>query len=287
MPAVYSIPGEAEHQDMTGFGRQITEFIPGVMAETVYPQMPHSDKLQFVRKMALAWRGVWDLPLPSPPRIGELIAEDIDGVVCVSVGPDRHYSLGGPYTSVREWLKARILCAVDSLDRTEGIDDYKEEYMVPIQTFVGTRLDQIPETVEECPITALHVDMGLHNVIVSADDHKDIKAIIDWEFSDSAPFLAAYECLDMLFRYGGPNGFGTEYAQADELRSAFWESIPEWEAHWESQGVKDFMEWFRFALFLQPRYADKNLSKAGQKEFWAENIRVVEGMVKKYGEPES
>ncbi|RBR18920.1 uncharacterized protein FIESC28_05842 [Fusarium coffeatum] len=82
MPAVYSIPGEAEHQQRTGFGRQITEFIPGVMAETVYPQMPHSDKLQFVRKMALAWQGVWDLPIhPSelPHQIGELSAEDVDG----------------------------------------------------------------------------------------------------------------------------------------------------------------------------------------------------------------
>lgn len=43
------------------------------------------------------------------------------------------------------------------------------------------------------------------------------------------------------------------------------------------------MEWFRFGRFLQPQYADKELSMAEKKEFWAENIRVVEGMLKKYG----
>ena len=129
----------------------------------------------------------------------------------------------------------------------------------------------------------MHIDMGLHNIIVSAEDHTQINAIIDWELCASAPFVAADYCLEMLFRYGAPNGFGTEYAQADELRSAFWDTIPKWKAHWESQGTKDFMEWFRFGRFLQPQYADKELSMAEKKEFWAENIRVVEGMLKKYG----
>ena len=224
MSAVYSIPGEAEHQEKTGFGRQITEFIPGVMAEAVYPQMPHSDKLQFVRKMALAWQGVWQLPIyPAelPRQKGELTAEDVNGVICVFVGSDRHYSLGGPFTSVREWLKRRLLHEVDSLRRAEGIEDYKDEYMYRIQTFMDNRLDQIPETVEDCPIVAMHIDMGLDNIIVSAEDHTQINAVIDWELCVSAPFVAADYCLEMLFRYGAPNGFGTEYAQADELRSAF------------------------------------------------------------------
>lgn len=77
----------------------------------------------------------------------------------------------------------------------------------------------------------MHIDMGLHNIIVSAEDHTQINAIIDWELCASAPFVAADYCLEMLFRYGAPNGFGTEYAQADELRSAFWDTIPKWKAH--------------------------------------------------------
>lgn len=282
MAAVYSIPGEAERQRSTGFGRQITQFVPGVLAERVYSDMPHTDRLELVRKMALAWQACWDLPLPSPRQIGELIATDNDGIISLSVGPDRHFSLGGPFTSVREWLKGRLRHAVSSLRRTGGIDDYKDEYMAAIQAFVDNRLDRIPQTVEECPITALHVDMGLHNVLVAEDNHKEVKAIIDWELCASAPFLAAHPCIEMLFRMGAPNGFGTEYPHADGLRSAFWGAIPEWKARWESQGARDFMEWFRFALLLRPEYCPKEKSKAEKWAFWAENIRVVEGMLKKY-----
>lgn len=244
--------------------------------------MSHANKLELVRNMALAWQACWDLPLPSPRQIGELIALDNNGSISLSVGPDRHFSLGGPFTSVREWLRARLQHAVTSLGRANGIDDYKEKYMASIQEFVDNTLDQIPQTVEECPIVALHVDMGLHNVLLSADDHKQINAIIDWELCASAPFLAAHTCLEMLFRMGASNGFGAEYPQADQLRSAFWDSIPKWKAYRESQGAKDFMEWFRFALFMQPEYCSNKKPRAEKMEFWAENIRVVEGMLKKY-----
>lgn len=283
MPAVYSIPGEAEHQKATGLGRQITQFVPGIIAESVYPDMPHADKLGLVRKMALAWQACWDLPLPSPRQIGELLAVDNNGSINLTVGPDRHFSLGGPFTSVREWLKARLRHAVASLDRASGIDDYKEEYMTSIQAFVDNRLDQMPQTIEECPIVALHIDMGLHNLIVAEHDYQEINSIIDWELCASAPFLAAYTCLEMLFRRGAPNGFGVEYPQADLLRSAFWDTIPKWKAYWESQSARDFMEWFQFSLFLKPEYCSAKMPKAKKMEFWAENIRVVEGMLKKYG----
>ncbi|KAM3485677.1 hypothetical protein MY8738_001207 [Beauveria namnaoensis] len=282
MAAVYSIPGEAEHQQSTGFGRQITQFVPGVLAERVYSDMSHTDRLELVRKMAMAWQACWDLPLPSPRQIGEIIATDNNGSISLAVGPDRHFSLGGPFTSVREWLQGRLRHAVSSLTRASGIDDYKDEYMPAIQAFVDNRLDRIPQTVEECPITALHVDMGLHNVLVAEDNHTEIKAIIDWELCASAPFLAAHPCIEVLFRMGAPNGFGAEYPHADQLRSAFWDAIPEWKARWESQAVKDFMEWFRFALSLRPEYCPKEKSKAEKWEFWAENIRVVECMLKKH-----
>ncbi len=132
-----------------------------------------------------------------------------------------------------------------------------------------------------CPVVALHADMGLHNVLVAEDNHAEINAIIDWELCASAPFLAAHGCLEMLFRRGAPNGFGAAYEHAEELRRAFWDAIPKWKAHWESQGAKDFMEWFRFALFLKPEYCPKEKS---EPEFWAENMRVVESMLNKYGQ---
>lgn len=287
MPAVYSIPGEAEHQRVTGFGRQITQFVPGVIAEEVYPHMSHADKLKLVRKVALAWQACWDLPLPSPHQIGELIATDSNGSISLTIAPDRHFSLGGPFTSVSDWLRARLQHAVASLERAAAIDDFKDEYLASIKAFVDSRLDQIPKTVDHCPIVAIHVDMGLHNLLVSTDDYTAIKAIIDWEFCASAPFLAAYECIDMLFRMGAPNGFGVEYPQADELREAFWNAIPKWKAQMESQGAKDFMEWFRFARFMKPEYCSSKMSKAEKMEFWAENIRIVEGMLRRYSAEKS
>ena len=290
MPAIYSIPGEAEHQRATGFGRQITQFVPGIIAERVYPEMSHEDRLELVRKMALAWQACWDLPLSLPRRIGELIATEDDsgsGNISLTVGPDRHYSLGGPFTFVREWLRARFLQAVASLKRASGIDEFKEEYMASVESFADNQLDQIPDTVEQCPIVALHIDMGLHNVLLSADNHTQINAIIDWELCASAPFLAPHTCLEMLFRKGAPNGFGDEYPHADQLRNAFWDAIPKWKTCFQSQGARDFIEWFRFALFMQPEYCSSKISKEEKWVFWAENRRVVQSMLRKYGAEKS
>lgn len=283
MPAVYSIPGESKHQQITGLGRQITQFVHGVVVEEFYPQMSHADKLKLICRMALAWQACWDLPIPLPRQIGEIIATDTSDHVDLTIGPDRHFSLGGPFTSVRDWLKARLQHAFRSLERATGIDDFKEDYLASIKASVASHLDRIPQTVEDCPIVAIHVDMGLHNVLVSPDDRSEILAIIDWEFCASAPFLAAYECIEMFFRHGAPNGYGSEYPRADELRASFWNSIPKWKAHMESQGAKDFTEWLRFARFMKPEYCSSKMPKAERMEFWAENIRVVDGMLRKYG----
>ncbi|KAK2611929.1 hypothetical protein QQS21_002035 [Conoideocrella luteorostrata] len=282
MPTVYSIPGEAEHQRTTGFGRKITQFVPGVIAERVYPDMSHAERLELGRKMALAWQACWNLPLPSPRQIGGLMATDNDGNISLTVGPDRHFSLGGPFTSVRERLRARLQHAIGSLQITNGINDYKEENMAPIQTIVDNRLDKIPQAVEECPIVALHVDMGVHNMLVSADDHKEINAIIDWELCASAPFLAAHEFLEGLFRMGASNGSGVEYPRADQRRSAFCDAIRTWKRRWESPRAKDCMEWLRFALFMQPEYCSNKLPRSEKWQFRAENRRVVEAMIEKY-----
>jgi len=120
MPAVYSIPGEAENQRVTGFGSQITQFVSGIMSEEIYPHMSHANNLKLVRKVALAWQACWDLPLPSPCQIGELIAIDSNSSISLTVGPDRHFSLGGPFTSVREWLRARLQHAVASSGQVQG-----------------------------------------------------------------------------------------------------------------------------------------------------------------------
>ncbi|KAF1826616.1 uncharacterized protein K489DRAFT_428959 [Dissoconium aciculare CBS 342.82] len=125
--------------------------------------------------------------------------------------------------------------------------------------------------------------MGLHNVLVADENHAKMNAVIDRELCASAPFLAAYDCIDALFRMGAPNGHGPGYPRADELRTAFWSAIPKWQTHQQSDAAKNFIEWFHFARKMKPEYCSRQLPKSEKMEFWGENIRVVEAMLANYG----
>ncbi|KAL5092417.1 hypothetical protein Trisim1_001669 [Trichoderma cf. simile WF8] len=282
IPPVYPIPGELVHQSITGMGRQITRYIPGQVVLPIYAGLSHKERLIFVRKLALAFSACWEIQLPEPRLIGELIASNVDGHITLRVGPDRHHGLGGPFHSVRDYLRAYIKCCFVLLEMQQGIEEYKEKYLHRIREFVNTRLHEISEIVETVPIVAMHADMGPHNIIVSNQIPTEIQAIIDWEFLESAPYASLHREMEMFFREIAPNGFGLEYERADELREAFWSSIPNWKRWNESEATQTFLEWFRFGLFMKPEYRPKELSDEERDSFWAENIRVVEGMFDKY-----
>lgn len=72
IPKVYMIPGEAHLQSITGFGRQIAQFIDGSMAVSIYAAMSHETRMTFVRNMARAYEAIWDLPLPQGQRFSTL-----------------------------------------------------------------------------------------------------------------------------------------------------------------------------------------------------------------------
>ncbi|KAI0541620.1 hypothetical protein GGR58DRAFT_455543 [Xylaria digitata] len=282
VPPVYAIPGEKKRQEATGMGRQITRLILGVMASTTYPQLSHEDKLIFVRKMALAFQACWQIQLPKPHLIGELIADEIDDRVVLRIGPDRHYGLGGPFTSVREYLQAHIRSSLVALEKQEGIRKYKERFLDRIRDLVDNHLHNIPVIVEDISIVAMHADLGPHNVIVSCQAHTEIRAVIDWEFVASAPYASLHRIIEMLFRKSAPNGFGPEYDRADELREAFWGTIPDWRQANQSEATLAFLEWFKFALFMKPEWQPEDLPEDVMQDFWRENIRVVEGILEKY-----
>ncbi|KAL9092996.1 MAG: hypothetical protein Q9165_004134 [Trypethelium subeluteriae] len=183
VPPVYPIPGEMERQEITGMGRQITQLIPGVMASSVYPRLSHEDKLIFL----------------TANEVGERV---------LTIGPDRHHGLGGPFTSVRGYLQARIRSSLVALEKQQGIEEYQERFLDRIRDFVNNRLHNIPSVVEDIPIVAMHADMGPHNIIVSSDMHTEIRAVIDWEFVASAPYASLHRIFEMLFRKSAPNGFG-------------------------------------------------------------------------------
>ncbi|KND91017.1 hypothetical protein TOPH_04427 [Tolypocladium ophioglossoides CBS 100239] len=117
VPPVYPIPGEKKRQEVTGMGRQITRLIPGVMASSVYLRLSHEERLTFVRAMALAFQACWRIQLPEHHPIGELIADEIDGWIVLRIGPDRQYGLGGPFTSVRDYLRAYIRSSLIALEK--------------------------------------------------------------------------------------------------------------------------------------------------------------------------
>jgi hypothetical protein len=231
-------------------GRQITQFVPGVVASSIYANLSHEERLTFVRKMALAFRACWQIELPTPRRIGELIARrSKDDAIALEVGPDRHHGLGGPFQSVRKYLRAYIKSSLAALKKQQGIEECKNRYLNRLKDFVRSRLDTaIPSVVEDIPAVLIHADMGLHNVIVSEQTPTDIRAVIDWEFASSAPYLSLHRIIEMLFRKPAPNGFGVEYDRASELGKAFWGAIPEWERWNQTEAARVFLEWFRFGL---------------------------------------
>lgn len=283
-PPVYPIPGELARQKDTGMGRQITKFIPGVTAGAVYPKMPHEDKLIFVRNMALAFEACWRIQLPPDHLIGELVADLVDDRIALKIEPDRHYGLNDSFSSVRDYLRAHIRSSLAALEKPNSIKDYQDLYLDRIRYFVENNMHQIPAIVEDIPIVAIHADMGPHNVIVSADNHAEVLAIIDWEFVESAPYASLDREIEMLFRKFAANGYGIEYDHADELREAFWNAIPEWKRWQESDATQTFLEWFRFCRFMKPEYRSDDLPDDEKEVFWRHNIQAVENILKKYSE---
>ncbi|KAL9095546.1 MAG: hypothetical protein Q9163_006504 [Psora crenata] len=158
VPPVYPIPGEMERQEATGMGRQITRLIPGDMASTAYSRLSHEERLVLVQKVALAFQACWQIQLPQPHLIGELLGDETNGL---TIGPDRHYNLGGLFITVRGYLRAYIRSSFSALVKQQGIDEYKGQYLGRIGEFIDRPEYGIPAVVEDIPIVAMHADMGL------------------------------------------------------------------------------------------------------------------------------
>jgi hypothetical protein len=207
LPPVYPIPGEEQRQKTTGMGRQIARLIPGPMASSVYPRMSHQEKVVFVRNMALTFQASWRILLPKERLIGELCADQVGDGIVLNVGPDRHYSLGGRFTSVRDYLRAYSCSSLDVFKRQQGIDEYKARFLRQVADFVRDGMHNIPAIVEDVPIVTVHSEIGPHNVILSPTKLTDIMAIIDWEFVAIAPYASLHRVIEMLFRESVSNGF--------------------------------------------------------------------------------
>ncbi|MCJ1344451.1 hypothetical protein MMC31_002654 [Peltigera leucophlebia] len=126
-----------------------------------------SIRIVFVQNMTLAFQDIWHIPLPQPRLIDELCATQAGNHVILNVGPNRHYSLGGPFISVRNYLRTHICSALDAFKRQQGSKEYKARDLQRVTDFVERVMNYIPAVVEEIPVVAVYADMRPHNVILS------------------------------------------------------------------------------------------------------------------------
>jgi hypothetical protein len=191
------------------------------MASAVYPKLNHEQKLAFVQRLALAFDALWNISLPQERLIGELIvARKNDEQFIISVGPDRYNSLGGPFTSVADYLRTFIQVKFRKFEEQNRIEEYKSKYLPSVAAFVNTGMHNVPAIVEQIPIVPLHLDMALHNILVSIANPTRLEAIIDWEFCASAPYASMHRVMETFFRVPERRGFGPEIHGAQELRQA-------------------------------------------------------------------
>ena len=286
IPAAYPIDQKWIDRYFPSKKIQITKFIPGgVMAYLAYPKMSHEQQLHFVRNFACAFDSLWNIKLPSDTMIGGITATRQGDVTRISIGSNCQHDIDGPQASVSDFLRAYIRQHVEALDKVpseEGLDPFKAKYLQPLKDFIESGMPNIPSTVEQIPVVLAHSDMGIHNVIVSAKDPTEILAIIDWEFVATYPFVWLEHLFENLFRPPSVNGKGPEYPGAAELRDAFWQSMPKWNALKDSEAAQVFREWCRFGMLLKPEPWIEDLDEDRQKFHLAENIKVVEEVLAKW-----
>jgi hypothetical protein len=234
IPAAYPIDQKWIDRYFPGENILITKFVPaGVVAFRSFPKMSHEQWLRFVQNFARAFNGLWNVDLPSDTMIGGVTARREGDVTMLSIGPNRQH---GPQASVSDFLRAYIRQRVDALKNLpteQGLDQFKAKYLQPLHDFVESGMPNIPPIVDQVPVVLAHSDMGLHNVIVSAKDPTELLAIIDWEFVATYPFVWLEHLFENLFRPRSVNQKMPEYPGEDQLREAFWGSMPKW------NGLKD------------------------------------------------
>ncbi|MBE3041793.1 phosphotransferase [Candidatus Bathyarchaeota archaeon] len=205
IPNVYAAVGKGDE----GLQLQITEFIPGVMADSIYYNLNMDGKKAIVGHMARSFAGLWESPISKQVTgIGKAVISPGDASLpAITVIAERQSGIGGPriggrFESVSSYLKAWVRHRFARLEAQNGVDEYKAQLLEPIRQFVETDLEpRLPTDVDEIPVVLMHADMGLHNIIVSPKYPHDFQAVIDWESIAGQPFLVAVpNLIEPLFQ---------------------------------------------------------------------------------------
>ncbi|KAK3306215.1 uncharacterized protein B0T15DRAFT_494324 [Chaetomium strumarium] len=242
---------------------------------------------------ARAFAALWELPVAriNSAVFGEAVISLLpsdssdDGLLSITVGPEKQDGVEGPFDSVSSFLRAWILHRFEKLEAQHGIDEYKALLLPSIRNFVQCKLDsQLPKGLDKTPVVLMHTDLGLHNVLVSESSPYEFTAVIDWEFVSCLPFLCAVpRLIEPMFREGlGHDEKGALLEEAIQpLREAFLNEIKEVMASVEGQ---TFLEWYEFGLYMKPNaYMKFGASPEERMASW-ENISVVERFLNRWGQ---
>ena len=281
LPDMFPLPAEEARERKTGWAIQISRFIPGIIASSVYNGLYHYQKRRLVQNIARAYTALWEIPLPQDYDIGALVAskrlkeEAPNGTkkwhLKLKVCPNY---LGGPFQNVSDYLLAPIKAQLRNLEVQQGIDEFKKHYLKRIQRLAEA--PRIPEIVNDIPNVVTHLELGPHNIIVDKEESFEIKAIIGWEAVASVPFGASNWQIEKWF-------FKNQ-AVAWDLRKAFWDTVPKKRSRLqESQAMKLYLEWCSFIEDMVPEPCfDKSMSTDEREMKWVANIRSTETFLAKH-----
>lgn len=263
---------------------QISAFVPGIMADVAYPPLGLPEKVRLLKRIAHVFDAVWSLiPLPPNSQIGETLIDP--DTHALSIGPDRRYQTGGPFSSVLSYLECWIRRRVLMLQEQEGVDEYKSKYLDRILQFTATMPSSIPDCVNQVPIVVTHADMGLHNMILDSDPPHDLKAIIDWEFVYCYPFpFSVSRIIEPMFSDHSEVETGSELERTEKLRTAFWNEIPIWRDLLSQESCQVFLAFYNFGLFLKVEaLRGGELDVEAKWRSWNRSCSVVDTFLDMYG----
>lgn len=261
-------------QVSSALGVQVTEFVEGEVGVKLYYQLDVTDKMRIVKEIARVLDTLWRIKVPEGQnRIGEAIANR--DPFAITVGPERGHGLGGPFSSVTEYLKAWITHRTRAVEMTEFIDEFKEDVLPGVYQLLEWG-PIIPPEVENVPVVLFHSDLALRNMIFSSSSSCTLKAVIDWELVDCAPFAVAIPMFIEPLFWKDANGKNKHAEGSSELREAFWDEIPYWKGQMENEATQCFLEWYEFGRSIvayPPREDDTTPEQ--RRELWKKNTESV------------
>ncbi|KAF8468772.1 hypothetical protein JB92DRAFT_1979820 [Gautieria morchelliformis] len=167
----------------------------------------------------------------------------------------------GPFACARDWLLA-IARDDMSFQRERNLRDEERSWMLPVVADVMTApltyLDNDESSIRSpwSINVLLHVDLGLHNIMVDSNDPTVITGVIDWEGACVVPLWSI-----LPFFLNEMRSYTPEYrlAELEELRSlmkhSLLEAVPEW-AKLVAEGVEARTLHARAKLSIgNPKYA--------------------------------